>query len=448
MDKITTQIVIGLAFGDEGKGSMVDYLAHETPDPPIIVRFNGGSQAAHNVVTPNRVHHTFSQFGSGMFRPGATTHLSRFMLVNPLNMISEAEHLQEVGVPDVFGRTSIAASAPIITPYHQALNRLREMSRGDGRHGSCGQGIGELMADTLLYPEMILHAEDLASGTVMRRKLEFWRDYKRDQAKEFGPHPEAEIFNDDSLISELIKVYKWFAQRGLLVKDDWLDDKLGRQSIIFEGAQGVLLDETYGFNPYTTWSSTTPKNARTLLGGHEAEVVGVVRNYYTRHGAGPFPTEKNPNDIWEPHNTTGTYQGHFRTGIFDEALFNYALRVCNWYGGVDSIAVTHMSTNHKHFAKQFTMANYKLPFDLSTIENPTEMDQVAMLKAIESIKTPDDDYRGPRGSEITKSIYFQLGSWETIAGHLPSHTAMYLSTGPTRNDKTKELTGLLHQTVG
>lgn len=371
-------IVVGLAFGDEGKGSIVDFLAHQTEDPPIIVRFNGGPQAAHNVVTPEGTHHTFAQFGSGMFRPGTKTHLSRFMLVNPLNLLTEFQHLFSV---HGYSEINIAESCPVITPYHQALNRLREMSRGEDRHGSCGQGVGELMADMEAHPHMVLRYGDLQSRQITETKLKFWRDYKEVQAEEFGPHPEADIFADDNLIATLIESYQYCINRlADVVADDWLDAQLGRRSVIFEGAQGVLLDETYGFNPYTTWSTTTPKNAQLLLGSHEAETVGVVRSYYTRHGAGPFPTEWPEAElgVTEQHNTTGEYQGDFRRGVFDETLFKYATRVCAREGGIDTLAVTHFRVN-------FPVRRYELPFDISTIPNPTEMDQAAMTAGVQDV---------------------------------------------------------------
>lgn len=410
-------IVVGLAFGDEGKGSIVDYLAHQTEDPPIIVRFNGGPQAAHNVVAAMQ-HHTFAQFGSGMFRPGASTHLSRFMLVNPLNMLPESHHLAAVGVVSVLDNTTIAESCPIITPYHQALNRLREMARGEGRHGSCGQGVGELMADMEAHPHMVLRYGDLRSRVTTETKLKFWRDYKETQAEEFGPHHEARIFDDASLIPTLMETYEYFARQVAVVEDDWLNTQFGRRSVIFEGAQGVLLDETYGFNPYTTWSTTTPKNAQLLLGSHEAETVGVVRSFYTRHGAGPFPTEILGGNFLdapqELHNTGGEYQGNFRFGIFDETLFKYATQVCALQGGIDTLAVTHFKVN-------FRVKKYDLPFDISTNPHPTAMDQAAMTATIQAVDVP------PYAGDVDWAVLQELAEAEQFI----------ISDGPTRASKVR-----------
>jgi adenylosuccinate synthase len=125
-------IVTDLGYGDAGKETMVDYLVRQGPEDEsaVVVRYNGGPQAAHNVVTADGRRHTFAQFGSGSFVPGAQTHLSRFMLINPLNMEPEAEHLQRLGVTDVWERLSVDEDAIVITPWQVAANQLRELARG------------------------------------------------------------------------------------------------------------------------------------------------------------------------------------------------------------------------------------------------------------------------------------------------------------------------------
>ncbi|MGE3913811.1 MAG: adenylosuccinate synthetase, partial [Chloroflexota bacterium] len=116
-------ILVGLGFGDEGKGAWTDYLARTEP-VHTVVRFNGGAQAGHNVVTPDGRHHTFAQFGSGTLVRGVNTHLSRYMLVNPLAMLKEDEALQALGVTDALRRTSIDRRALLTTPIQVAANRL------------------------------------------------------------------------------------------------------------------------------------------------------------------------------------------------------------------------------------------------------------------------------------------------------------------------------------
>ena len=121
---MTVYIVTGLGYGDEGKGSTVDFLARRG-DATLVVRHNGGPQAGHNVVTSDGKHHTFSQFGAGTLA-GAETYLSEFMLINPGNMLREADHLVELGVSNPFDTMHVDLNARIVTPFHVALNRLRE----------------------------------------------------------------------------------------------------------------------------------------------------------------------------------------------------------------------------------------------------------------------------------------------------------------------------------
>src|SRR5919198_6502476 len=163
-------LLVDLTYGDAAKGATVDFLARREP-VHTVVRFNGGPQAGHNVVTPDGRHHTFAQFGSASFVPGVLTYLSRFVLVNPLNAFREAAHLRAVGAADAFDRLVVHPDCLVITPYHVAANRLREIARGAGRHGSCGMGIGETVADSLDSPDEALRARDLGRPSVVARKL-------------------------------------------------------------------------------------------------------------------------------------------------------------------------------------------------------------------------------------------------------------------------------------
>lgn len=339
-------IVTDIGYGDAGKGTTVDYLVRQAPSAAVI-RHNGGAQAAHNVITPDGRHHTFSQFGSGSFVPGVQTYLSRHMLVNPLNMYPEAEHLIELGVPDVWSRTSVDRDALVITPWHSSANRLRELARGDERHGSCGQGIGETMADSIEYPELALHVGDLQAWN-LSSKLKEIREHKMAQLRqEFGAaldSKEWEAFADPALVNVLVRVYRAWTNRVTLVGGNYLRRLQSQYDLlVFEGAQGVLLDEWYGFHPYTTWSTTTHANALSLLSESHFDGrvtrYGVLRAYTTRHGAGPFVTE-DPSlaiPLRERHNGLDDWQGAFRYGHLDLLAHRYALKVC---GGADALAMT------------------------------------------------------------------------------------------------------------
>jgi adenylosuccinate synthase len=318
--------VVDLGFGDAGKGTVVDWLCSTRP-VPAVVRFNGGAQAGHNVVTVDGRSHTFAQFGSGTLH-GVPTLLSRFMVLDPLALTAEAEHLTALGVPDPYGLLTVDADALVATPYHRAVNQAREIARGDARHGSCGMGVGETVAHSLDRPDDAVRVGDLTAPRVLRRKLTVLRDWA------------AELAGPGAPVDGCVQVYAAVAARLSIVPWTYVRALLRRGGCVFEGAQGVLLDEWRGFHPYTTWSTTTFDNAAELVDG-ELLRLGVLRCFTTRHGAGPMVTEDAALTaaLVDPHNPTGEWQGAFRVGHFDSVAHRYAVEVC---GGVDGIALTHL----------------------------------------------------------------------------------------------------------
>jgi adenylosuccinate synthase len=343
-------IVTDIGYGDAGKGTTVDYLVRQA-NSAVVIRHNGGPQAAHNVVTPDGRHHTFSQFGSGSFVPGTATHLSRFMLVNPLNMMREAVDLQQLGCDDIWTHTSVDEQAIVILPWHRAANKLRELARGEGRHGSCGQGIGEAKADERRDPSAVVRVNNLRDPYWLASNLRRLRAAKYRQLLQELDVPgspaaarEWSVFHDDALIPWLCEEYTTWTKLIRIVPGNYLAGLAEHyDTLVFEGAQGVLLDESYGFHPYTTWSNTTPRNALMLL--RELDYtepitrLGVLRAYTTRHGAGPFVTE-DPElaiPLAEYHNGVGEWQGAFRYGHLDLVGHSYAAAACD---GLDALVVT------------------------------------------------------------------------------------------------------------
>lgn len=347
-------IVVDLGFGDAGKGTIVDHLCQTaaTTGQPVaaVVRFNGGAQAAHNVVTDDGRHHTFAQFGAGTLA-GVPTHLSRHVLVDPLALAAEAAHLTTLGVADPFGGLTVHQDALLTTPYHAAANQIRELARGDGRHGSCGMGVGETAAYALAHPDRAPRAGDCAHPARLRGLLTELRDTLE---AELGPLTLGSAAVPGSAaarrpvppVDACAEVFAQFAAAVRLVDDRYLTDLARRGPLVFEGAQGVLLDEWHGFHPYTTWSTTTFANAEKLLcdagvPAGDTRRLGVLRTYTTRHGAGPLVTEDATLAAALPdrHNGTGGWQGVFRVGHFDAVAHRYAVEVA---GGVDAVALTHL----------------------------------------------------------------------------------------------------------
>jgi adenylosuccinate synthase len=342
-----------LGFGDAGKGSVVDFLTRAC-GANTVVRYNGGAQAAHNVITPDGRHHTFAQFGSGTFLPGVRTHLSRYMLLHPIAMLAEERNLRKLGIQGAFSRVSIERAALVTTPYHQAVNRLKEIARGDARHGSCGMGIGETMADWLTYGSDMLFAGDLVDRPTLVKKLRFIREAKIAQMESLQPQilecetavEERRLIEDPGSVDLTADIYDAFARQIKMVDTGYLGKLLKQPGCtIFEGAQGVLLDEWFGFYPYNSWSTCTLKNADTLLdeAGYMDQVyrLGIIRGYMTRHGAGPLVTEdaQLTTAVQDRHNLDNPWQRQFRVGHLDLLALRYALQAT---GRVDGLAVTNL----------------------------------------------------------------------------------------------------------
>jgi adenylosuccinate synthase len=211
-------------------------------------------------------------------------------------------------------------------------------------------GIGETMADYIAHGERVLFAGDLRRPDVLRRKLTFLRNVNLAKTCELSL-PDAEITTrerepliSDDWIAWLIDGYDAFARQVRIVPGQYLHTILGEPgTVVFEGAQGVLLDEWYGFHPHTTWSTTTLENADRLLGeaGYTGAVtrIGITRGYATRHGAGPLVTEdaRLTRALPDARNGASDWQQGFRVGWLDLVLLRYALEVT---GGVDALAVT------------------------------------------------------------------------------------------------------------
>lgn len=337
-------VVVDLGFGDSGKGSIVDYLVRKL-NARLVVRWNGGAQAGHTVVLDDGRHHTFSQFGAGTFSKGVRTHLTRDVVIHPTALLVEARVLAGKGVSDALERLAIDECARVITPYHQAANRLRELARGQGRHGSCGVGVGETVRDSLEHRGEALLAHDLVGDRArLRSKLKQIHERVRASVKEelrlLAASDDAAVFTNPGVLEAWMAAIEPLRSHGLVVAGDALDKAWSEGSVVLEGAQGVLLDERVGFHPHTSWGTCT---ATELLRDHRwngsVERMGVLRTYLTRHGQGPFATE-DPylGKLPERHNEEGGFQGPFRRGWPDLVIARYALAACP---ELDCLALTH-----------------------------------------------------------------------------------------------------------
>lgn len=312
-------VVIGAGYGDEGKGLTTDFLASraataEDPSTALAVRFNGGAQAGHTVHEGGR-RHVFGHVGSGAFS-GAETFLSRFFVCHPMVFPRELAELEALGVNPV---VRVDPSAPVTVPYDVMINQALETARGNGRHGSCGIGFGE----TIEREEngFALHVADLRDALVLRERLERIRAvHLPARLAQFGLPALDKRLLADTIIDRFIEDSSEFLDR---VHIEPIERAVQNRTVIFEGAQGLLLDMDYGAFPHVTRSNTGLRNVVELAsdaGLTALDVHHITRAYVTRHGAGPLVHEQpgKPFDaIIDETNAPNAWQGNLRYGWLD-----------------------------------------------------------------------------------------------------------------------------------
>lgn len=312
--------VIGASYGDEGKGRTVDWLCARSATPVTVVRSNGGAQAGHTVARADGRRHVFHQLGSGALA-GAATHLSRFMVSHPMILAEELAAVRGLG-----GATQVSADSRgfVTTPWDMMLNQAVELARGDGRHGSCGLGFGETVERCEKTP-FTLTVGDLFSGG-LRAKLVALRDeWLPTRIAQLGLDPSSSplaLARAVPLAERFERQCDDFAETVRLLDDDELG---GAGAIVFEGAQGLLLDQNGAGFPYVTRSNTGLANMVAIA--LEASIVAldpvyVTRAYLTRHGRGPMEDER-AIDGWfmieDPTNRPNPWQESLRFGLVDPA---------------------------------------------------------------------------------------------------------------------------------
>lgn len=319
----SANVVIGANFGDEGKGLVTDFLSAPRGGEGVVARFNGGAQAGHTVTTPDGRRHIFSHFGSGSFS-GAATFLSRFFVCNPLLFAREHALLASRGVKPV---VHIDAQAPVTTPFDMMANQIVEEHRGKNRHGSCGLGFGETLERMEKSP-LTLRAGDLGDAGAVKDILRRIRtDWLPQRLAALGvttlPPQWQERVYSDGVMAKFMEDTAFFLSHAKVVAGDFLSQQ---QNIVFEGAQGLLLDAGHEWFPHVTRSNTGIKNVLSLAeeaGIGELRVHYITRAYATRHGAGPLPhelPEKPYRDIRDDTNVHNDWQGTLRFAWLDADL--------------------------------------------------------------------------------------------------------------------------------
>lgn len=312
--------VIGANFGDEGKGLITDYYANRLPTA-TVVRYNGGAQAGHTVVTPIGQRHIFGHFGAGTFC-GNPTHLSKFFISNPVLFRKEYNELVTTELSTV-SKVTVDPDSTVTTPFDMLINQMIEQQRAGSRHGSCGCGINETV-ERSKNDKLCIKVKDLNNPFKLHRILSILSDpdYFFERIKKevgyVGSWPNIKLINAAATISNFQKDCEFFLRHIFMIKDTIILNQ-GRD-LIFEGAQGLLLDQDMkDYWPHVTSSKTGLHNIMMLMkeARNDDRVIPiyVTRTYVTRHGAGPLPHEiPAENGFIDNTNITNPHQGKLRFG--------------------------------------------------------------------------------------------------------------------------------------
>lgn len=328
-------VVVGAQWGDEGKGKIVDWLSERAD---VIARFQGGHNAGHTLVIGNQVY-KLSLLPSGIVRKGKTAVIGNGVVLDPWALFAEIDRLAAQGVTIGPDNLMIAENTPLILPLHQDLDKLREEAAGASKIGTTGRGIGPAYEDKV--GRRTIRVADLADEETLDARLDRLLAHHDPLRQGLG----AEAVDRTDLRARLLEVAPKllaFAQPVWKVMND--ARKSGKR-ILFEGAQGSLLDIDFGTYPYVTSSTTMSGMAATGTGvGPSAIgfVLGIVKAYTTRVGSGPFPTELDDADgqrLGERGREFGTVTGRKRRcGWFDAVLVRQTCAI----SGVDGIALTKL----------------------------------------------------------------------------------------------------------
>jgi len=310
------QAVIGSQYGDEGKGLVVDYLTAMKGGVDVtVVRVNGGCQAAHTVVTPEGVRHVFRHFGSGTLA-GASTHLSKHMICNPIMFNKEWDDLISKGAELI---VSVDPTATVTTPYEMLINQAVEAKRGDARHGSCGLGINETVErnDVGCWNLTVSDLDFLSMGHLLNLRDQWVEHRLRVLDLSMDDKFVSHIY-DAEILERFLEDAATFRSRVKIVRDE---DVQG--NIIFEAAQGLQLDQKSTNFPHVTRSNTGLRNMANLAKDMKLNFIDayyVTRAYTTRHGAGPMYDERDISqwfDVEDETNVPNDWQGSIRYGLLD-----------------------------------------------------------------------------------------------------------------------------------
>ena len=328
-------VVVGSQWGDEGKGKIVDWLSDQAD---VVIRFQGGHNAGHTLVIDG-ITYKLRLLPSGIVRKNKISIIGNGVVVDPWALLEEIEEIKSKGVHVNVDNFIISESANLILPFHREMDEIREDSAGKGKIGTTRRGIGPAYEDKV--GRRSIRVMDLRSESNLDKRLETVLHHHNAIRKGLGK----KIFEKEKLKKDLLKIAPEilkFSQPVWLRIDEF---KKQKKKILFEGAQGILLDVDHGTYPFVTSSNTVASSAATGTGCGPNSinyVLGITKAYTTRVGEGPFPTELN-DDTGEQLGSRGKEFGTVtsrkrRCGWFDGVLVRQTIKI----SGIDGIALTKL----------------------------------------------------------------------------------------------------------
>jgi adenylosuccinate synthase len=416
-------VVVGAQWGDEGKGKIVDWLSSRAD---VVVRFQGGHNAGHTLVIDGKTF-KLNLLPSGVVRGGKLSIIGNGVVVDPWHLLNEIAAIRKEGVHIAPDDLILAENAVLILPWHKDIDAARELAAGDAQIGTTRRGIGPAYEDKV--GRRAIRIADLADPAALDLKLERLLAHHRPLRVGLGlPEPDGEALKNDLLkIAPQILPYAQPAWERL---DQAV--RLGRR-ILFEGAQGVMLDVDHGTYPFVTSSNVVSGQAAAGSGvgpGAVSYVLGLVKAYTTRVGGGPFPTEQD-NDVGETLGRVGHEFGvntgrARRCGWFDAVMVRQACAV----SGVNGLALTKLDVLDG-FEEIKVCTHYRLG-DKVIDRFPAGMtDQANVEPVYETIKGWSGSTRGARSwTQLPGEAVKYVRRLEELVGR----PVALLSTSPERED--------------
>ena len=327
--------VIGAQWGDEGKGKIVDWLSNEAD---IVVRFQGGNNAGHTIVI-NKKKIALSLIPSGIIRKNKISIIGNGVVVNPTALLEEIRKLDVAGIKITKKNFRISENSSIIFNFHKKIDEIREERKGPNKIGTTGRGIGPAYEDRV--GRRAIRFSDLVNKEVLKEKIKNALDYHNIILAGLNSKLLTAKEINDEIDSYKKQILKYVDRTSKTLREA---KRLGKK-ILFEGAQGVLLDIDHGTYPFVTSSNTLPSAASSGSGMSVKDIgfiLGIVKAYTTRVGSGPFPSELSNSigqKLGQIGNEFGTVTGRQRRcGWFDSVITRHSMEVA----GIDGIALTKL----------------------------------------------------------------------------------------------------------